>query len=241
MVPEPVTATPPRTVRPVLLRQDWRDVAFLHWPLDPAVAAVLLPAGTRPDLLAGRTFVGVIALRMQATGLLGGPPMPWLGTFGQVNVRLYSVDAAGRRGVVFLSLDADRLPPALAARRLAALPYAWSRVRVERDGDRCTYRLRRHWPRHRPAHARIGLEVGPRLEPGPVELFVTARWGLHHRLLGRTVYGQVEHRPWRLHAAELTRFDGTLLAAAGLPGVSGTPVSVLFSPGVDGVRIGGSA
>ncbi|MFV2094500.1 DUF2071 domain-containing protein [Micromonospora sp. LOL_014] len=41
--PEPVTVTAPR---PVLV-QGWHDLAFLHWPVDPAVVAPLLPPGTR--------------------------------------------------------------------------------------------------------------------------------------------------------------------------------------------------
>jgi uncharacterized protein YqjF (DUF2071 family) len=229
-----VTPAPPRSIRPALLRQDWRDVTFLHWAIPPEVAAPLLPPGARPDLLDGRTFVGLIALRMEHTALLGGPPLPWLGSFGQANVRLYSVDGDGRRGVVFLSLDAGRLLPALTA-RTAALPYSWARVRVQRQGDRCSYRVAR---RPGTAHASIGLRIGRRREPEPLELFVTARWGMHHRVPGRTVYAAVAHGPWSLHAAELLRCDTDLLAAAGLPGVSGPPVSVLFSPGVDGVRIG---
>jgi uncharacterized protein YqjF (DUF2071 family) len=219
MEPEPVTPLPPRSARPALLRQDWRDVVFLHWAIDPAAAAPLLPPGTRPDLLDGRTFVGLIVLRMAHTAPLGGLPLPWLGSFGQANVRLYSVDRHGRRGVVFLSLDAGRLLPALTA-RTAGLPYSWARVRVRRRGDRCTYR------------------VGPPREPGPLELFVTARWGMHHRLPGRTVYGAVEHGPWPLQDVELTACDTDLLAASGLPPVAGPPISALFSPGVDGARLG---
>jgi len=238
MPAEPLTAFPPRRVRPPALRQAWRDVAFLHWAVDPGQAAPLLPPGTQPDVLDGRTFVGIVALRMQRTALLGGPALPWVGTFGQVNVRLYSVDGSGRRGVVFLSLDADRLPPALAARRLAGLPYSWGRVELDRHGDRRTYGLHRRWPVPPPAHATIALRVGVPQEPGPEELFLTARWGFHHRVAGRTVYGQVEHEPWPLHAADLLDLDTDLLAAAGPRPPSGPPVSVLFSPGVDDVRIG---
>jgi uncharacterized protein len=231
---EPLTPVPPRSARPALLRQDWRDVAFLHWTIRPEVAEPRLPSGTRPDVLDGRTFAGLILLRMEHTAPLGGPSLPWLGSFGQANVRLYSVDGDGRRGVVFLSLDAGRLLPALTA-RTAGLPYRWADVRVRRQGDRCSYRVTR---RPGAAHASIDLRVGSRRDPDRLERFVTERWGLHHRLPGRTVYAAVEHGPWRLHAAELLDCDTDLLAAAGLPGVSGPPVSVLFSPGVDGVRIG---
>jgi len=229
-----VTPVPPRSVRPALLGQDWRDVAFLHWAIPPEVAAPLLPPGTRPDLLDGRTFAGLIALRMERTAPLGGPPLPWLGSFGQVNVRLYSVDRDGRRGVVFLSLDADRLLPAMTA-RAAGLPYRWARVEVRRRGDRCSYRVAR---RPGTARASIDLRVEGRRDPDPLERFVTARWGLHLRLPGRTAYLAVAHGPWPLHTAELLDCDTDLLAAAGLPGVSGPPVSVLFCPGIDGARIG---
>jgi uncharacterized protein len=232
--PEPVTPHPPRSVRPVLLRQDWRDVAFLHWAIGPEVAAPLLPPGTVPDTLDGRTFAGLVALRMERTAPLGGPPLPWLGSFGQVNVRLYSVDRDGRRGVVFLSLDAGRLAPAVVA-RTAGLPYRWARVGVRRQGDRCGYRVAR---RTGTAHASIALRVRGRRDPDVLDHFVTARWGVHHRIPGRTVYAAVEHEPWALHAADLLDCDTDLLAAAGLPEVSGPPVSVLFSPGVDGARLG---
>jgi hypothetical protein len=39
--PEPVTAGAPRPVRWPLLTQQWRDLAFLHWPVDADVAARL--------------------------------------------------------------------------------------------------------------------------------------------------------------------------------------------------------
>jgi uncharacterized protein len=214
----------------VLLRQDWRDVAFLHWEVDPDVAAPLLPAGTRPDLFEDRTFVGLVALRMRLTA------PPWPTSFGQANVRLYSVDEQGRRGVVFRSLDADRLLPALAG-RVAGLPYRWARVRVLRDGDRRMYGVD---PGGAGTRTSVEVRVGPPVEPGPVEQFVTARWGLHHRAAGHTIYTALEHRPWQLHAAELARCDTDLVTAAGLP-VTGRPMSVLFSPGLDGVRIGSRA
>jgi uncharacterized protein len=53
---------------------------------------------------------------MYRTGLLSLPAIPYLGSFAETNVRLYSVGPDGRRGVVFRSLDAARLMPVLAAR-----------------------------------------------------------------------------------------------------------------------------
>jgi uncharacterized protein len=223
----------PETVRPVhrpWLVQRWRDLTFLHWPVDPAVVAPLLPAGTSPDTLDGVTYVGLIGFRMVGLGLLHGPGIPYLGTFCETNVRLYSVDGQGRRAVVFRSLDAERLLPVLTARATLRLPYQWSRMRLRRDGDTFTYTCRRRPGRVASAMAvRVGEPIA---EPTPLEHFVTARWGLHTRAWGRTVHLPNEHPRWPLHRATLLSLDDTLVRAAGLRAPAGPPVSVLYSPGV---------
>jgi uncharacterized protein len=236
---EPVTPTAPRAAGRTVFTQGWRDVTFLHWAVEPARVAPLLPAGTRPDEHDGATYVGLIPFRMRRIGLLGTPGLPYLGSFLELNVRLYSVDGAGRRGVVFRSLEADRLLPVLAARWVAGLPYLFARMRVDRDGDVLRWASRRRWPGPRGARSRIGVRVGDRLpDPPPLARFLTARWGLHQPdRRGRTVYWPNEHPEWPLHAAGLVELDDDLVAAAGLPGVGGAPDSVLFSPGVD-VRFG---
>ena len=236
--PEPVTDTAPRPAGRTVFTQGWRDVTFLHWAVDPALVAPLLPAGTRADVLDGATYVGLIPFRMRRIGLLGAPGLPWAGSFAETNVRLYSVDDQGRRGVVFRSLDADRLLPVLAARWVAGLPYCWARMRVRRDGDVVTYTSRRRWPGPRGAGGRVVVRVGTRLaDPGPLAGFLTGRWGLHQTASGRLAYWPNEHPAWPLHAAELVTCEEDLLAAGGLPTVRGAPDSVLFSPGVD-VRFG---
>jgi uncharacterized protein YqjF (DUF2071 family) len=229
------TAPAPPLTGPALLSQRWCQLAFVHWRVPADRVAPLLPAGTVPDVFDGTSWVGLVPFRMEGTGPGRLPGVPWLGTFAETNVRLYSVDGTGRRGVVFRSLEAARLPVVLAARALFGLPYMWARMRIStRDGE-VRYRTARRSPGPRGAGGLIGVRPGrPITRPDPLAEFLTNRWGLHVRHAGRTLYLPNEHGRWPLHEAELTRLDDTLLAAAGLPGLADrTPDSVLWSPGVE--------
>jgi uncharacterized protein YqjF (DUF2071 family) len=226
----------PETVRPVrrsLLVQSWHDLTFLHWPVAPETVAPHLPRGTVPDTLDGVTYVGLIGFRMVRLGPLRGPGLPYLGTFCETNVRLYSVDAQGRRAVVFLSLDAERLVPVLTAQALLRLPYKWSRMRLKKNGDVLSYTSTRRWPGPRAAASTMTVRIGaPITQPSAVENFVTARWGLHTRAWGRSLHLPNEHPRWPLHQAELLELNDDLVTAAGLPTPTGPPASILYSPGV---------
>jgi uncharacterized protein YqjF (DUF2071 family) len=239
-----VSVDAPELPLPVIMRQSWCDLASAHWAVDPAVVAPLLPRGTVPDLLDGRTFVGLLPFRMVGAGLPLGPPVPWLGSFLETNVRLYSVDATGRRGVVFRSLDTDRLAVVGGARAVFGLPYRWARMRHRTrsaaQGIEHEYELRVRRPGRAVRTSRMVVrDMGP-MPGGGSELarFVSARWGLHVRRWGRTWYIPNDHEPWPLHRAELMALDDDLVAAAGFDGVADRePDQVLFSPGVR-VRFG---
>ncbi|GGJ28232.1 YqjF family protein [Streptomyces brasiliensis] len=231
--PEPITADAPHAADRFLLTQSWLDLAFLHWAADPAVVAPLLPAGTRPDMLNGVTYIGLVAFRMHRVGWFRLPGIPYLGSFPETNVRLYSVDTHGRRGVVFRSLDASRLLPVTVGRAAFGLPYVWSKMEVRRKDDTVTYTSRRRWPGPRGAHCKIAVRIGGLIEePSELEHFLTARWGMHSMFFGRTLYLPNAHPRWPLHHAELLHCDENLVVSAGLPTQGEEPVSILYSPGV---------
>jgi uncharacterized protein YqjF (DUF2071 family) len=117
-------------------------------------------------------------------------------------------------------------------------------MRYRRDGDVVRYECRRRWPGPRGAASRIALRVGEPVPAGPLEHFLTARWGLHlagpalARPSRRTsaYYWPNSHQQWSLRKAAVEEFDDDLLAAAGFGELASRPPdSVLFSPGVDAV------
>ncbi len=234
-----MTTSAPRPVGRVVFTQTWKDLTFLHWAVPPARLEPYLPPGVRPDVLDGVSYVGLVPFLMRGIGAWGSPGLPYVGSFAETNVRLYSVDQQGRRGVVFVSLDASRLAPVLAARLGPGLPYLWSRMTYRRQGRRVVYTCRRRWPGPRGARSTVAVRVGEPVPAGPLEEFLTARWGLHQRQRwGRrhaehTYYWPNSHPTWPLHAAEVEQLDDELLAAAGFADLAARPPdSALFSPGV---------
>jgi uncharacterized protein YqjF (DUF2071 family) len=231
-VVEPVSAHPPPLRGTVMMNQSWRDLTFLHWAVDPARVAHHMPPGVRPDTHDGATYVGLIPFRMVGAGVSRGPGVPWLGTFLETNVRLYSVDDTGRRGIVFLSLDADRSAVVLGARAAFGLPYRWARMRYSRSGDVHTYDARLRHPGTR-ASSHVAIRAGAPRRSTELDDFLSARWGLHVRWWGRTLYVPNRHEPWPVHDAEVLALDDGLMASVGLPDLASRPPDhVAFSPGV---------
>ncbi|MDQ1034198.1 uncharacterized protein YqjF (DUF2071 family) [Streptomyces sp. V3I8] len=237
-VPEPITPDAPLVLHRPLLTQEWLDLTFVHWAVDPAAVAGLLPAGTTPDTLDGVTFVGLVAFRMHRVAWWRMPGVPYFGSFPETNVRLYSVDGYGRRGVVFRSMDASRLVPVLMGRLGFRLPYVWSRMSVRSDGDTVAYTSARRLPGPRGAYSRLVVRPAGRIaEPTVLEHFLTARWGMHNPFSGGAGFLPNDHPRWPLHRATLVACEEDLVRSAGLPAPLGEPVSVLYSPGVP-VRLG---
>jgi len=230
MTLRPITHAAPPLEGRAIASQRWSDLTFVHWRVASAEVAPLLPTGTVPDEFDGTTWVGLIPFQLSEATLFGSPPVPYVGSFVELNVRLYAVDFWGRRGVVFRSLEASRLAAVLAARASFALPYFWSRTRMQQEGRLLGYDSQRHGGG---PSSMLRSRRGAPITSGPLADFLTARWGMFTRLRGKTVWVPNEHEPWKLHSAELLDLDDELVAAAGLPGIAGRrPDSVLYSPGV---------
>ncbi|MCW4386598.1 DUF2071 domain-containing protein [Salinibacterium sp. SYSU T00001] len=221
-----ITREAPPLQGPPIIRQRWSEVSFLHWRISSRDAERMLPPGLRADVFDGSSWVGLICFRLSDSALLGSPPVPYVGTFPEVNVRLYTVDAEGRRGVWFVSLEASRLAAVMAANLAFALPYRWARMSIEGEAGELRYRS------HRMGRMDARAHVATRASDTPVDdersRFLTARWGMHTARGGRLRWHANVHEPWRLVEAELLECEHGLFAAAGIRGVKpGPPESVL--------------
>jgi uncharacterized protein len=219
---------------------EWTRLTFLHWPYPVQALERLVPPQLHIETFEGRAWVGLVPFLMRVRGSRT-PSVPWLSSFPETNVRTYVRGPDGRSGIWFLSLDAARLAPVLAARSRYHLPYKWSRMHVTQSPAQIRYECQRLWPGPRWAASVIEVAPGPLLHPGDLgelDHFLTARYRLYSRSRRGIATVAAQHDPWQLYRARATMLRDDLVRAAGLPPPESEPL-VHFSPGVE-VRIGRS-
>ncbi len=214
-------------------RQNWYDLAFLHWPVPAARLAGLVPRGLTIQEFDGSSWVGAVPFRMAGVMRRPFPDLPWFSAFAELNVRLY-VEFQGRPGVWFLSLDATNALGVWGGRRFFHLPYHRAEIQMARHDRAIEFHSRRRDNSGASFKASYAPQ-GPRFtaRPGTLEHFLTERYCLYAaRRDGTLVRCEVHHAPWPLERAEGQVRAEPLLAAAGLP-IAGQPPLMHCSPGVE--------
>jgi uncharacterized protein YqjF (DUF2071 family) len=218
------------------MRPVWRDLLFLHWPVEAQALAPLLPPGLEVDTFDGQAYIGLVPFTM------GNARPSWLpdiglrhltDDFAEINVRTYVRFRGENPGVWFFSLDAASLPAVIAARLWFKLPYFWARMHARSSGR---YYSRRLWPRPTPANCRLKYLVGDEepwtSAPGSLEEFLVERYALYSRRGEKLFRGRVAHKPYRLQHAQVLQLKENLVAQVNVQ-VLGAPPLCHFSRGVD--------
>lgn len=213
-------------------RQSWLDLLFIHWPVPSQVLRPLVPPELTIQEFDGTSWVGVVPFRMEGVMRRPLPDVPGISAFPELNVRLY-VEAEGKPGVWFLSLDATNPLAVWAARRYFHLPYYRAEMTVIAEASGYHYQSER-----RSGEARFAARYRPigEADEAPaasLEHWLTERYCLYARSpAGRLYRNEVHHVPWPLYRAEGEILRNTMLRAASVA-VADTAPLLHFSPGVD--------
>jgi hypothetical protein len=212
--------------RPWVVRQEWRDVLFAHWAVNPSALRRLLPHGLAVDTYHGAAYVGVIPFRIPSFRLRWLPPVPGLDAFDELNVRTYVTTPLGP-GVFFFSLDATSRLAVKAARRFYHLRYHEAAITIAREGDWIHYRSVR---KGEMAAAMMdvryrGIGEASEAATGTLERWLVERYRLYTvGPAGRLRRAEIDHAPWRLRQAEGTFKTNTMASAMGIGLPSTRPV-----------------
>ncbi len=206
----------PSPQRPWSVRQDWLELAFLHWPVAASALQDRLPPGLTLQTFDGSAWIGVVPFRMASVRFRFTPAFAPLSNFPEVNLRTY-VTAEGKAGVYFFSLDTPSLLAVLLGRWLYHLPYRKARQRVAMREGSVYFESA---TTAQPSAGIIGAvhPVGAEriASPASLEHFLTERYCFYSTdKAGSLLRCDVEHEPWPLQRAKAELTDNSLLT--GLP------------------------
>ena len=227
------------TYRPdglVVNRQRWINLLFLHWMVPVSQLRPLVPSSLQLDTFEGNAYVGLIPFSIRGARLPMTPPLPFVSTFDEVNVRTY-VHIGGRDpGVFFFTLDASSPLAVRLARAWFHLPYRdadISVVQLQPFGTGFDYTTKRRGDSSTGMHVIYQPEGDVRnAQPGSLEHFLLERYILYAATRDALYQGRVHHAPYPVRDAAVRLLDETMLRACNVMRPTGTPI-VHYSRGVD--------
>jgi uncharacterized protein YqjF (DUF2071 family) len=191
--------------QPWVMRMDWHDLLFMHWPISSAALRRYIPPNLAIDTFDGSAWIGVVPFRMRRVVPRLIPPLPYLSAFPELNVRTY-VCAEGKPGVWFFSLDAGNRIAVEVARDAFHLPYYNARMTCHPTDEAVEYSSVRTHHNVTPATFRAQYRPnGPAYfsTPNTLESWLTERYCLYAaNRRGALWRGEIHHRQWPLQPAE---------------------------------------
>ena len=206
----------PLPAGPWIMRQTWHDLMFAHWPVPRSQLRAKVPGFLDIETFDNEAWVGIAPFWLSNVTARWLPPLPWVSTFNEINLRTY-VSANGVPGVYFFSLDASSVLAVQGASTFFHLPYFHASISVSDMDGRVTFSS----SRTRDAAA-FRASYGPATRPkhsqkGTLEYFLTERYCLYTTDSSGNGYRvDVHHRPWPLQRAEGEVQTNTIASAAGI-------------------------
>jgi len=102
------------------LKANWQHLIMANYEISPSILLPYLPHGVELDYFQGKAYVSLVGFLFKDTSLFN-IPIPFLGTFEEVNLRFYVVRKIGnelRRGVVFINETVPNKTVAWVANKL---------------------------------------------------------------------------------------------------------------------------
>jgi len=186
------------------MRQVWRHLLFLHFPVEPEELSSHMPGSLDLDLYPDehgvlKAWLGVVVFAIEGIRPFGLPPLPGLAGFAEANVRTYVHRAGKDPSILFLSLDGGPWLTRTMAGRQYGVPYVRAATSLQPLDGGFHFQSRRRQTgfadfRYRPE------SLSPTPAPDSLEYFLLERYQLLAPVRGRLKRARVWHKPYRPQA-----------------------------------------
>lgn len=102
--------------------QEWSELLFLHWRVPYSLLRELVPKELSLDHFNGDYYISLVPFSMKNVHPRFLPAFAPLSNFHEINLRTY-IDTGGRKGVYFLSIEAQKWLSTKLSGLLSGMPY----------------------------------------------------------------------------------------------------------------------
>ena len=182
----------------------WENLIMANYAINPEVLQPYLPKGVELDYYHDKAYVSLVGFMFKNTSLFK-MPIPYLGTFEEVNLRFYvkrNIGDAVHRGVVFINETVPFKLVAWLANKLYKEHYVTVPTKSElimgNEEQQVTYgwKTKTQW-NHLKAHATTQSEA---MQAGSVEEFIFEHYYGYTKIdEQRTQEYRVNHPRWKIN------------------------------------------
>jgi len=108
--------------------QEWNNALFLHWQVPYNTLRDCVPQDLEIDSIEDICYVSLVAFTMEKIRPRNLPSISFISNFHEINLRTYVINNH-KKGVYFLSIEAQKVISVLIAKSLSGLPYRKSVIK----------------------------------------------------------------------------------------------------------------
>lgn len=185
------------------LKANWENLIMANYEVDPAILAPYLPKGLELDFFENKTYVSLVGFMFKKTSLFG-VPIPFFGSFEEINLRFYVQKIEGKKikkGVVFINETVPFKIVAILANKLYKEHY--TSIPTKNTIDIAEHKqINYQWKLHEKWNAiTVKSDIQPYpLAPSSMEEFIFERYFGFTKLspLSSQEY-RIHHPKWNTH------------------------------------------
>jgi uncharacterized protein len=188
----------------IFLKANWENIIMANYEIDPVILYPFLPKGTELDLFNGKTYVSLVGFMFKNTQIFN-LPIPFLGTFEEINLRFYVKRSEGskiKRGVVFINETVPYKLVAWMANKLYKEHYTAIPTKHKINQNELSKDIQYQWFKNRVWH-NIELKASltnKNLAEGSLEQFIFEHYYGYTRVSNeKTEEYRLHHPSWKVN------------------------------------------
>lgn len=160
----------------IFLSARWENLIMANYAVNPELLKPYLPNGVELDFYEDKTYVSLVGFMFKQTSLFN-IPIPFLGTFEEINLRFYVKRVEGdsiKRGVVFINETVPYKLVAWLANKLYKEHYIAIPTKNEIEITSLSKSIKYHWKINREwNHIAVNTSIeNEQMLPGSIEEFI---------------------------------------------------------------------